>query len=113
MMSTAFQEAVRFGFKENTQATDFWAQKQPLGMAASFLLQLQQAWGGFEENYSSYQNGTDPHLEELRPKLSNIKSLENNSFMKSIRGVAASIWIVNMVTYLVLRATITLMENIF
>ena len=64
-----------------------------------------KAWGGFEKNYNAYQDGSDPHnLIELRPKIIKYASdtRKYNAFMKNIRSVASSIWIVNMVhAYLV------------
>ena len=62
--------------------------------------QYNKAWGGFEKNYNAYQNGSDPHtLIELRPKIIEYASdtRKYNAFMKNIRSVASSIWIVNMV----------------
>ena len=106
MMSTAIPGSGQIWVQRKYPGYGFLGTEATLGMAALIsYYNYNKAWGGFEENYSSYQNGTDPHiLEELRPKVIQYaqESRKYNSFMKSIRGVAASIWIVNMVhAYLV------------
>ena len=106
MMSTAIPGSGQIWVQRKYPGYGFLGTEATLGMAALIsYYKYNKAWGGFEENYSSYQDGTDPHtLEQLRPKVIQYaqESRRYNSFMKSIRGVAASIWVVNMVhAYLV------------
>ena len=77
-------------------------------LGASALLaydRYDKSWGGFERNYNDYNSGTDPHeLLELRPKIIQYaKETERyNAFMKNIRTISLSIWVVNMMhAYLV------------
>ena len=106
MMSTALPGSGQIWVNRKYPGYGFMGTEATLGFAALVAYyQYNSAWGGFEKNYNSYQEGTDPHtLMELRPKVIQYAadSRRYNSFMKSIRGVAASIWIVNMVhAYLV------------
>jgi hypothetical protein len=94
-----------------------WAEKKYPGygfmgvegvLGASALLaydRYDKSWGGFERNYNDYNSGTDPHeLLELRPKIIQYaKETERyNAFMKNIRTISLSIWVVNMMhAYLV------------
>lgn len=106
MMSTAIPGTGQIWVQRKYPGYGFLGTEVTLGTAALIsYYNYNKAWGGFEENYSSYQDGTDPHtLEKIRPKVIQYAedSRRYNSFMKGIRGVAASIWIVNMVhAYLV------------
>jgi len=106
MMSTAIPGSGQIWVHRKYPGYGFMGTEATLGLVALIsYYQYNKAWGGFEKNYDSYQDGTDPHdLEGLRPKVIQYAadSRRYNSFMKSIRGVAASIWIVNMVhAYLV------------
>ncbi|MDP6168622.1 MAG: hypothetical protein QF780_01320, partial [Candidatus Marinimicrobia bacterium] len=89
MMSTAIPGSGQIWVHRKYPGYGFMGTEATLGLAA-FLsyYQYNKAWGGFEENYNSYQQGTDPHdLEELRPKVIQYAadSRRYNSFMKSIR----------------------------
>ena len=58
-----------------------------------------KAWGGFEKNYNEYQLTTDPHtLYKLRPKIIQYANdtKQYNTLMKNIRGLAVSVWLLNM-----------------
>ena len=106
MMSTALPGSGQIWVQRKYPGYGFMGTEATLGIAALIsYYQYNKAWGGFEKNYNAYQEGTDPHtLFELRPKVIEYaaESKRYNAFMKGIRGVAASIWIVNMVhAYLV------------
>ncbi len=109
MMSTAIPGSGQIWVERKYPGYGFLGTEATLGFAALIAYyQYDKAWSGFEKNYNAYQNGTDPHdLYELRPKI--VKYAEDtrkyNIFMKNIRGVAASIWMVNMIhAYLVAPA---------
>ena len=109
MMSTAIPGSGQIWVERKYPGYGFLGTEATLGFVALILYyQYDKAWSGFEKNYNAYQNGTDPHdLYELRPKI--VKYAEDtrkyNIFMKNIRGVAASIWMVNMIhAYLVAPA---------
>ena len=109
MMSTAIPGSGQIWVEKKYPGYGFLGTEVTLGLAAFLAYyQYDKAWGGFEKNYNSYQNGMDPHdLYELRPKI--IKYADDtrkyNTFMKNIRGVSASIWAVNMLhAYLVAPA---------
>ena len=106
MMSTALPGSGQIWVNRKYPGYGFMGTEATLGLAAIIAYyQYNNAWGGFEKNYKSYQEGSDPHtLLELRPKVIQYASdtRRYNSFMRSIRGVAASIWLVNMLhAYLV------------
>ena len=106
MMSTALPGSGQIWVNRKYPGYGFMGTEATLGLAAIIAYyQYNDAWGGFEKNYKSYQEGSDPHtLLELRPKVIQYASdtRRYNSFMRSIRGVAASIWLVNMLhAYLV------------
>ncbi len=109
MMSTAIPGSGQIWVEKKYPGYGFLGTEVTLGVVALIsYFQYNKAWGGFEKSYSAYQNGMDPReLYELRPKI--IQYAEDtrkyNSFMKNIRGVSASIWIVNMLhAYLVAPA---------
>ena len=109
MMSTAIPGSGQIWVEKKYPGYGFLGTEAILGLAAFLAYyQYDKAWGEFEKNYNSYQNGMDPHdLYELRPKI--IKYADDtrkyNTFMKNIRGVSASIWAVNMLhAYLVAPA---------
>ena len=109
MMSTAIPGSGQIWVEKKYPGYGFLGTEATLGFAALIAyFKYNGAWSGFEKNYNAYQDGTDPHdLYELRSKI--VKYAEDtrryNIFMKNIRGVAASIWIVNMVhAYLVAPA---------
>ena len=106
MMSTALPGSGQIWVNRKYPGYGFMGTEATLGLAAAIAYyQYNNAWGSFEKNYKSYQEGSDPHtLLELRPKVIQYASdtRRYNSFMRSIRGVSASIWLVNMVhAYLV------------
>ena len=72
--------------------------------AVSFIM------GDFKSNYNAYQTGTDPReLLDLRPKVIKYahETARYNAFMKNIRTIGFSIWVVNMIhAYLVTREMI-------
>ena len=109
MMSAAVPGSGQIWVEKKYPGYGFLGTEATLGLAALITYyKYNGAWSGFEKNYNAYQDGTDPHdLYELRSKI--VKYAEDtrryNIFMKNIRGVAASIWIVNMVhAYLVAPA---------
>ena len=109
MMSTAIPGSGQIWVEKKYPGYGFLGTEATLGLAALIAYyQYNKAWGGFEKNYNAYQSGMDPHdLYELRPKI--IQYAEDtrkyNTFMKNIRGVAGSIWAVNMLhAYLVAPA---------
>jgi len=106
IMSTALPGSGQIWAQKKYPGYGFMGTEATLGLAALIAYtQYNKAWGGFEKNYNAYQNGTDPHtLMELRPKIIQYgtDTKKYNSYMKNIRSVAASIWVVNMVhAYLV------------
>ena len=109
MMSTAIPGSGQIWVEKKYPGYGFLGTEATLGLAALIAYyKYNGAWSGFEKNYNAYQDGTDPHdLYELRSKI--VKYAEDtrryNIFMKNIRGVAASIWMVNMIhAYLVAPA---------
>ncbi len=100
MMSTAIPGSGQIWVERKYPGYGFMGTEATLGFSALIAYyQYNKAWGGFEKNYNAYQDGMDPHtLYELRPKIiAYAKDTQKyNAFMKNIRSVAASIWIVNM-----------------
>ena len=100
MMSTAIPGSGQIWVEKKYPGYGFFGTQVTLGLAALIAYyQYDKAWGAFEKNYNAYQAGTDPNdLYELRPKI--IQYAEDtrkyNTFMKNIRGVAGSIWVLNM-----------------
>ena len=106
LMSTALPGSGQIWVHRKYPGYGFMGTEATLGVAALIAYyQYNKAWGGFEKNYNAYQNGSDPHnLIVLRPRVIEYASdtRKYNAFMKNIRSVASSIWIVNMVhAYLV------------
>lgn len=101
MMSTALPGSGQIWVQRKYPGYGFMGTEATLGMAALIsYIQYDKAWGGFEENYNAYKNGTDPRLlETLRPRVIQYAAdtRKYNSLMRNIRNIAASIWIVNMV----------------
>ena len=109
MMSTAIPGSGQIWVQKTYPGYGFTGTEATLGLFSLIAYyQYNKAWKGYDKNYSNYQDETDPHiLIELRPKI--IQYAEDtkryNSFMKNIRGVAGSIWVVNMLhAYLVAPA---------
>lgn len=106
MMSTAIPGSGQIWAQKKYPGYGFMGTEATLGMAALIAYyEYNKAWGGFEKNYSAYQNGTDPHsLIGLRPKIVQYAAdtKRYNAFMRNIRSIGLSIWVVNMVhAYLV------------
>jgi TolB-like protein len=106
MMSTAIPGSGQIWVDRKYPGYGFMGTEATLGMAAFIAYyQYDKAWGGFQDTYNSYQNDTDPHnLLELRPQIIQYAAdtRKFNAFMKNIRSVGLSIWVVNMVhAYLV------------
>jgi TolB-like protein len=106
MMSTAIPGSGQIWVERKYPGYGFMGTEATLGMAALIAYyQYDKAWGGFQDTYNSYQNDTDPHnLLELRPQIIQYAAdtRKFNTFMKNIRSVGLSIWVVNMVhAYLV------------
>jgi hypothetical protein len=106
MMSTAIPGSGQIWAERKYPGYGFMGTEATLGMAAFIAYyQYDKAWGGFQDTYNSYQNDTDPHnLLELRPQIIQYAAdtRKFNAFMKNIRSVGLSIWVVNMVhAYLV------------
>ena len=101
MMSTALPGSGQIWVRRKYPGYGFMGTEATLGIAALVsYIQYDKAWGGFEESYNSYKNGTDPRLlEMLRPRVIQYAAdtRKYNSLMRNIRNIAASIWIVNMV----------------
>ena len=101
MMSTVIPGSGQIWVDKMYPGYGFMGTEASLGLLTLIAYyQYNKAWGDFDKNYSKYQNETDPHnLYELRPLIK--KHAEDtktyNSFMKNIRGIAGSIWLVNMV----------------
>ena len=100
MMSTAIPGSGQIWVEKKYPGYGFMGTEATLGLAALIAYyEYNKAWSGFEKNYNAYQNEVDPHtLFELRPKIIEYAkdTRKYNLFMKNIRSVAASIWIVNM-----------------
>ena len=106
MMSTALPGSGQIWVQRKYPGYGFMGTEAVLGLSALVAYyQYNKAWGNFDENYSSYKNETDPKtIMQLRPRVIKYASdtKQYNSFMKGIRAVASSIWVVNMVhAYLV------------
>ena len=106
LMSTAIPGSGQIWAERKYPGYGFMGTEATLGTAALIAyFQYEKAWGGFEENYKSYQADNDPHnLIELRPKIIQYASdtRKYNAFMRNIRDIGLSIWVVNMVhAYLV------------
>ncbi len=106
LMSTVVPGSGQLWVQRKYPGYGFMGTEATLGLLALIsYYQYNENWGGFDENYDEYRNGTDPHLlSELRPKVIQYAAETNryNQYMRSIRGIAASIWIVNMIhAYLV------------
>ena len=106
MMSTALPGSGQIWVQRKYPGYGFMGTEAVLGLSALVAYyQYNKAWGNFDENYSSYKNETDPKtINQLRPRVIKYASdtKQYNSFMKGIRAVASSIWVVNMVhAYLV------------
>ena len=71
MMSTAIPGSGQIWVHRKYPGYGFMGTEATLGLVALIsYYQYNKAWGGFEKNYDSYQDGTDPHdLEGLRPKV--------------------------------------------
>ncbi len=100
MMSTAVPGSGQIWVERKYPGYGFMGIEATLGLAALVAYyNYNKAWDGFDKNYTAYQNGMDPHeLYELRPQIIQYakETRRYNSFMKNIRSVAASIWVVNM-----------------
>ena len=100
MMSTAIPGSGQIWVERKYPGYGFMGTEATLGLAALIAYyNYNKAWDGFEENYNAYRMGMDPYeLYELRPQIINYaqETRRYNSFMKNLRSVAASIWIVNM-----------------
>ena len=100
MMSTAIPGSGQIWVERKYPGYGFMGTEATLGIAALIAYyEYNKAWNGFEKNYKAYQNGMDPYdLYLLRPKIVEYAkdTRRYNSFMKNIRSIAASIWIVNM-----------------
>ena len=106
LLSTALPGSGQVWSNKKIPGYGFMGTEASLGTAALIAYyQYNKAWGGFQETYQSYQNGSDPHdLLELRPQIIQYASdtRKYNAFMKNIRSVGLSIWFVNMIhAYLV------------
>ena len=106
MMSTAIPGSGQIWAEKKYPGYSFMGIEGALGLSAILAYsQYNKSWSGFEKNYNSYQEGTDPHeLLELRPKIIQYanETARYNAFMKNIRTISLSVWIVNMVhAYLV------------
>lgn len=106
MMSTVLPGSGQIWAERKYPGYGFMGTEATLGLAALIAYyQYDKAWGGFQENYTKYQSETDPHeLMELRPQIIQYAADTRtyNAFMKNIRSVGLSIWVVNMVhAYLV------------
>ena len=101
MMSTAVPGSGQIWVRRKYPGYGFMGTEATLGIAALIsYIQYDKAWGGFEESYNAYKNGTDPRLlETLRPRVIQYAAdtRKYNSLMRNIRNIAASIWVVNMV----------------
>ena len=106
MMSTALPGSGQIWVQKKYPGYSFMGTEAALGLSALVAYyQYNKAWGNFDENYSSYKSETDPKtIMQLRPRVIKYASdtKQYNSYMKGIRAVASSIWVVNMVhAYLV------------
>ena len=106
MMSTVLPGSGQIWAKKKYPGYSFMGLESFLGMSALLAYErYNKSWDGFEKNYKDYQNGTDPNeLLELRPKIIQYanETARYNAFMKNIRTISLSIWIVNMIhAYLV------------
>ena len=101
MMSTALPGSGQIWVRRKYPGYGFMGTEATLGIAALIsYIQYDKAWGGFEESYNAYKNGTDPRLlGTLRPRVIQYAAdtRKYNSLMRNIRNIAASIWVVNMV----------------
>lgn len=101
MMSTVLPGSGQLWAQKKYPGYGFMGTEATLATAALVAyIQYKRSWGDFEDNYDAYQDGSDPHdLISLRPRV--IQYAEDtrryNAFMRNIRSVGASIWIVNMV----------------
>ena len=106
MMSTVLPGSGQIWAEKKYPGYSFMGLESFLGISALLAYErYNKSWGGFEKNYNDYQQGTDPHeLLELRPKIIQYanETARYNAFMKNIRTISLSIWIVNMIhAYLV------------
>jgi len=100
LMSTALPGSGQIWSNKRYPGYAFMSTEATIGLTALVAyLQYNRAWGGFERNYQSYQQSTDPHtLQELRPQVIQYAddSRRYNALMKNLRNVGMSIWIINM-----------------
>ena len=100
LMSTALPGSGQIWAARKYPGYGFMGTEATLGLAALIsYYQYEKAWGGFDKNYAKYKTETDPHeLIELRPQIIQYASdsRKYNAFMKNIRSVGLSIWVVNM-----------------
>jgi len=106
MMSTVLPGSGQIWADKKYPGYTFMGIEATLGISVLVVHnQYNKSWGGFEKNYIAYKNGTDPHeLLDLRPRVVQYaKETERyNAFMKNIRTISLSIWVVNMIhAYLV------------
>ena len=106
MMSTALPGSGQIWAEKKYPGYSFMGLEGALGISALIAYhQYNKSWGGFETNYNAYKVGKDPHeLLELRPKVIQYanETARYNAFMKNIRTISLSIWVVNMIhAYLV------------
>lgn len=101
LMSTALPGSGQLWAKKRYPGWGFMSVEATLGLAALIsYYQYDKNWGDFQNNYTQYQNDTDPHnLLEYRPFVVQYASETNryNTYMKNIRNVAIPIWIINMI----------------
>ncbi|SVB30611.1 uncharacterized protein METZ01_LOCUS183465 [marine metagenome] len=100
LMSTALPGSGQIWSNKRYPGYAFMSTEATIGLTALVVyLQYNRVWGGFERNYQSYQQSTDPHtLQELRPQVIQYAddSRRYNALMKNLRNVGMSIWIINM-----------------
>ena len=106
MMSTVLPGSGQIWAEKKYPGYSFMGIESALGISAWIAYrQYYSSWGDFESNYNAYQTGTDPReLLDLRPKVIQYaqETARYNAFMKNIRTIGFSIWIVNMIhAYLV------------
>ncbi len=106
IMSTVLPGSGQIWAEKKYPGYSFMGLESLLGISALLVYsRYNNSWGGFEKSYNDYQQGTDPHeLIKLRPKVIQYanETARYNAFMKNIRTISLSIWIINMIhAYLV------------
>ena len=106
LMSTVLPGSGQLWSNKKYPGLGFMGTEATLGLAALIAFsKYNKAWSGFQDTYSSYRDGTDPHdLLVMRPQITQYAedTRKYNLFMKNIRYVGLSIWTVNMIhAYLV------------